>query len=183
MKTRSPRTRSSSVKKFQTRLSDRASGEPALFGRVVVVLARGDGGARYMSQFSRGILTAVAVMLTLGAVPLALGRDLTSASDHQWATAPAGIISTGVNRTAKTDRVGAAARSAAVTRTISLQVNGLSETSVLLRIPVADAAGRRAPGPLLIKSGERKSATVACEPMVSVLTEVAKQLQPGRCVT
>ena len=135
-----------------------------------------------MSQFSRGIFTAVAVMLTLGAVPLALGRDLTGASDHQRAAAPAGAISTGVNRTAKTDRVGAAA-SAAVTRTISLQVNGLSETSVLLRIPVADAAGRRAPGPLLIKSGERKSATVACEPMVSVLTEVAKQLQPGRCVT
>jgi hypothetical protein len=121
-------------------------------------------------------------MLTLGAVPLALGRDLTGASDHHWATAPAGVISTGVNRTAKTDRVAAAA-SAAVTRTISLQVNGLSETSVLLRIPVADAAARRTPAPILVKSGERKSATVACEPMVSVLTEVAKQLQPGRCVT
>jgi hypothetical protein len=136
-----------------------------------------------MSQFSRGVFAAIAVTLTLGAVPLALGRDLVSAPADQWATAPAGVISTGVNRTAKTDRVGAAAPSAAATRTILLQVNGLSETSVLLRIPVADAAGRRRPGPSLIHSGERKSATVACEPMVSVLTEVAKQLQPGRCVT
>ena len=137
-----------------------------------------------MSQFSRGIFAAIAVTLTLGAVPLALGRDLTGASgDVQAATVPAGIISTGVNRTAKTNRVDAAARSATPTRTISLQVNGLAETSVLVRIPVADAAVRRAPGPILIKSGERKSTTVACEPMVSVLTEVAKQLQPGRCVT
>ncbi len=136
-----------------------------------------------MSQFSRGIFAAIAVTLTLGAVPLALGRDLTSASgDVQAAAAPTGLVSTGVNRTAKTNRVDAA-RSAAPTRTISLQVNGLAETSVLVRIPVADAAGRRAPGPMLIKSGERKSTTVACEPMVSVLTEVAKQLQPGRCVT
>jgi hypothetical protein len=153
----------------------------------VVVIARGEG-AKYMSQFSRGIFTAIAVTLTLGAVPLALGRDLATPTaaaptDHDSATASIGVISTGVNRTAKTDRVGGAARSAAATRTISLQVNGLSETSVLLRIPMADAAGRRVPGPILINSGERKSATVACEPMVSVLTEVAKQLQPGRCVT
>jgi hypothetical protein len=26
-------------------------------------------------------------------------------------------------------------------------------------------------------------ATAACEPVVSVLTEVAKRLQPGRCIT
>jgi len=32
------------------------------------------------------------------------------------------------------------------------------------------------------KPGDRKM-TVACEPVVSVLTEVAKLLQPGRCVT
>ena len=132
-----------------------------------------------MSQFSRGIFTAFAITLTLGAVPLALGRDLVGGvqNDPQQ-----GLVSTGVNRAAKTDRVGAPARSDAPMRTIALQVNGLSETSVLVRIPVAEAARRRSPGPALIKSGERKS-TVACEPMVSVLTEVAKQLQPGRCVT
>ena len=33
-----------------------------------------------------------------------------------------------------------------------------------------------------MNSGSRKTA-VACEPVVSVLTEVAKLLQPGRCVT
>jgi hypothetical protein len=34
----------------------------------------------------------------------------------------------------------------------------------------------------MMKSGGQKTA-VACEPVVSVLTEVAKLLQPGRCVT
>jgi hypothetical protein len=32
------------------------------------------------------------------------------------------------------------------------------------------------------KSGDRKLA-MACEPVVSVLTEVAKLLEPGRCIT
>ncbi|MEA2920956.1 MAG: hypothetical protein QOF07_919 [Bradyrhizobium sp.] len=132
-----------------------------------------------MSQFSRGIFTAIAITLTLGAVPLALGRDLTGGAQND---PQQGLVSTGVNRAAKTDRVGVIARSDAPMRTIALQVTGLSETSVLVRIPVAEAARSRSPGPTLIKSGERKS-TVACEPMVSVLTEVAKQLQPGRCVT
>jgi hypothetical protein len=37
---------------------------------------------------------------------------------------------------------------------------------------------------MLIKSEEQKAkATVACEPVVSVLTDIAKRLQPGRCVT
>ena len=36
--------------------------------------------------------------------------------------------------------------------------------------------------PSLIKPSYRKAA-VACEPPVSVLTEVAKRLEPGRCVT
>jgi hypothetical protein len=67
------------------------------------------------------------------------------------------------------------------TQTISLRLDVLSDTSVLIRIPVAQA--RKSPSaPAVTKSGERKMA-VACEPVVSVLTEVAKQLQPGRCVT
>jgi hypothetical protein len=34
----------------------------------------------------------------------------------------------------------------------------------------------------LLRTPARKP-TIACEPMVSSLTEVAKLLQPGRCVT
>jgi len=132
-----------------------------------------------MSQFSRGIFAAIAVSLTLGAVPLALGRDLSASVPN---ANPQGTASTEVNRAAKVDRVAGIGRTDMPTRTISLQLNGLSETSVLVRIPVAQADRARSPAPSLIKSGDRK-ATVACEPVVSVLTDVAKLLQPGRCVT
>jgi hypothetical protein len=53
---------------------------------------------------------------------------------------------------------------------------------VLVRIPFAQEARNGVSARSITKSPDRKMA-VACEPMVSVLTEVAKQLQPGRCVT
>jgi len=123
-----------------------------------------------------GILGSVAALATLGAVQFASGHDLT-----------VGLATPGkpgleeVNRTAKTDREAIAVISSARTRTISIQVDRMPNTSILVRIPQAQEA-RNAPAPrLFIKAGERKA--VACEPSVSVLTEVAKQLQPGRCVT
>ena len=87
-----------------------------------------------------------------------------------------------VNRAAKADRAGVPA-AAGKTETISLKLDSLAETSVVIRVPVIRNEARSRPKPPeLIKSGERRM-TVACEPVVSVLTEVAKRLQPGRCVT
>ncbi len=129
-----------------------------------------------MAQISRTILSraifgAAAVTLTFGAVQFASGRDLSGVSPE-----PAALAVDGINRAAKADRAVGAAISPAQTQTISLRLNGLSDTSVLVRVPVAQAARPlSSSGP-----GERK---VACEPVVSVLTEIAKQLQPGRCVT
>jgi hypothetical protein len=51
-------------------------------------------------------------------------------------------------------------------------------------VPVAQTrkeARNTPPAPTVSKQPVGR--TVACEPVVSVLTEVAKQLQPGRCVT
>jgi hypothetical protein len=125
-----------------------------------------------MTQVSRGILAAVAISLSLGAV--AWGRDRVTVPQ-----AAAGAPETAINRTAKTDR--AAILPAPVqTRTIALRLDALADTLVLIRIPVAKAAPSS--GSMINKSGDRKFA-VACEPPVSVLTEVAKLLQPGRCVT
>ena len=74
-------------------------------------------------------------------------------------------------------------------------------TSVLVRIPVArdeesgkdqGRATQRAVNPGAAPEGNAAPAaqqlkdqrrTVACEPVVSVLTEIAKHLQPGRCIT
>jgi hypothetical protein len=132
-----------------------------------------------MSQLSRGIFAAIAVSLTLGAV--AWGRDLSGTPQD-----PAGTPEATVNRAAKADRSASVAGSAAQTRTISLRLDVLADTSVLIRIPVAQARNNSpAPSsfaPSMSKSRDRKM-TVACEPVVSVLTEVAKLLEPGRCVT
>lgn len=141
-----------------------------------------------MSQLSRGIFAAIAVSLTCGAVQFASGRDFTRGPQDTAQTA----INITINRAAKADRAARVAASAAPTQTISLRLDALSDTSVLVRVPAAKQAGQEArngpPGPLapsppaVTKPGDRKM-TVACEPVVSVLTEVAKLLQPGRCVT
>ena len=134
-----------------------------------------------MPQRSRAIIGAGAVALTLGAVPLAAGRDLSGGALQQLKNAFA-TSATPTNRAAKADRAAAVARPGAPTRTVALQFNALPATSVLVRIPVAQAGRGGAPAPSLLKSGNGKP-PVACEPSVSVLTEIAKRLAPGRCVT
>jgi hypothetical protein len=130
-----------------------------------------------MSHIGNGIFGAVAISLTLGAVQFASGDDLTGSP--QASTGP--MVST-INRAAKADRDARLATPAARTRTISLRLQGLSDTSVLVRIPAAEIARSGSSAPSMVRSGSG-TAAVACEPVVSVLTEVAKQLEPGRCVT
>jgi hypothetical protein len=132
-------------------------------------------GGRDMSQLSRAVFATIAASLTVGAVQLAAGRDLIGTQNSAGS-------SEAVNRTAKADRADAAPGFRAATRTISLRLDALADTSVLIRMPADKQARTGSPAPSLTKSGDRK-ATVACEPPVSVLTEVAKRLQPGRCIT
>ena len=129
-----------------------------------------------MSYKSKGILGATAVLLSFGVAQFALGEDLTVGMRT------AGIPDQGVNRAAKTDRAPIVAEPVAPTQTISIHVDRVPETSVLVRVPVThEARGSAMPAAVQPKS-DRKMA-VACEPVVSVLTEIAKRLQPGRCVT
>src|SRR5687767_11247423 len=150
-------------------------------------------GTANMSQISKAIFGAIAVSLTFGAAQFASGHDL---ADRWQALAEAQTqtvgIASAINRSSKTDRAASPTGSAEQTQTISLRPESLSDTSVLVRVPImkkpeTDARnGPAAPSlfaPLQIKSGDRRKPTVDCEPMVSVLTEVAKRLQPGRCVT
>jgi len=138
-----------------------------------------------MSQIFKAFFAALAIFATFGAVQLASGHDLTGRRQLA-STAPA----TDINRAAKADR--AALRAApGQTDTITIRSVGLDDTSVVVRVPVVQApAGqepvvqeqvRNRPAPPA-KPGASKTA-IACEPPVSVLTEVAKLLQPGRCVT
>jgi hypothetical protein len=134
-----------------------------------------------MSQMSTGILGAIAVSASFGVIQLASGHDLTSGLRAFAAASPAAASAVaGVNRAAKADRTTPVAAPTVPTQTISIHVDRVADTSVLVRIPRAQEARNPAPAP--VKSEEHK-ATIACEPVVSVLTEIAKRLQPGRCVT
>lgn len=135
-----------------------------------------------MSQISKAIIGALAISVACGAV--AFGHDLAGLG-----AGPSRTVSkapeAGVNRAAKADR-DAIKPALAQTQTVALRINGMPDTSVLVRMPAAKAAvteeARDRPAPSMLKSGAGRNA-VACEPVVSVLTEVAKLLQPGRCVT
>lgn len=138
-----------------------------------------------MPQLTIGIIAAFALSLTFGAAQFASGRDLYEAAPvglKNLLTEPLTAGGNAVNRGAKSDRVTGVLGSPAQTRTIALRLEGFADTSFLLRVPVANGATNSSSTRLRTSPGERKL-TVACEPVVSILTEVAKRLQPGRCVT
>jgi hypothetical protein len=130
-----------------------------------------------MSYTRKGILGVVAIAATFGAAQFASGEDLTVGMRT------AGMPDQGINRTAKTDRAAIMSEPVARTQTISIHVDRVPDTSVLVRMPLNhEARGGATPVFPAAKATEHKK-MVACEPVVSVLTEIAKQLQPGRCVT
>jgi len=149
-----------------------------------------------MSQTGKVVLlgTLAASAMLVGAIQLASGHDL--ASDRQMQVAvdnSSQADSNNVNRAAKSDRAGFAGvvAEAPVTKTVSIKLTAFADTSFLLRLPVGNPESRSGRGEvpqgrsIISTEGERREAKrpVACEPSVSVLTEIAKRLQPGRCIT
>jgi hypothetical protein len=126
----------------------------------------------------KGILGIAAVALSFSAAQLASGQDLTVGLRS------AGAPDQGINRAAKTDRSPVVAEPVVRTQTIAFKVDRLPETSILVRIPLNHESRTSSPAPAVTPpqlKGEHK-VKVACEPVVSVLTEIAKRLQPGRCL-
>src|SRR4051812_31720439 len=139
----------------------------------------------HMSQIFKAILGALAVASAFGAVPFASSQGLESdlASRFQALSEPRGA--TEINRTAKGDRDAFVPSTAGPARTVMMKVDSLADTSILIRIPEKEARNleRTQPGVKPPARSNAKRMAVACEPVVSVLTEVAKLLQPGKCVT
>jgi len=131
-----------------------------------------------MSQIRKAFFGAAAAMLTVGAVELASGSDIldrwyaTSSESNQQASH--------VNRAGKADRLADYKPAVVPTGAVLLRLKYLANTSVFLRVPRAQP---RATKPPTLLQNESVKPTLACEPMVSALTDVAKVLQPGRCVT
>jgi hypothetical protein len=137
----------------------------------------------FVSRIFSGILGAASVSLTFGAIQFASGSDLVKTGQG---VSQSGADENNINRAAKSDRADVAGIPAGQSQTISVRLDGLSASSILIRLPAQfrEEARNRSLIPGLTKepANARKS-TVACEPVVSVLTEVAKRLQPGRCFT
>jgi hypothetical protein len=131
-----------------------------------------------MSQVGRGIFAAAALGLSLGVAEFASGHDL--AGSLQAITGP---LQTPVNRSVKGDRGPIVRTPPAAMRTIGLRVDQFSDTSILVRIPMVEQTRKVPPPPPLVKRPTSRKMAIACEAVVSTLTDVAKLLEPGRCVT
>jgi len=126
-------------------------------------------------------------MLALGAVHLEVsaGNDLLGPMQHggaPFAAARAEPVTINVDRSAKGDRAATVTPVGGVT--LSFRLPGSEDSSVMVRMPSGGAAdARKAPASTVGKGSSAGSRPIACEPVVSVLTAVARQLAPGRCVT
>jgi hypothetical protein len=138
-----------------------------------------------MIQLASGILGAAAATLAFGTMHLevsARGGPQQQAPAVEQSVAVPQIV-----RAGKGDRLTAPAVQGQ-NLTMSFRVPGASDSSVMMRI-VLPAGGQNAVNPngnSTTAPADRASTgkrMVACEPSVSVLTTVAKQLQPSRCVT
>jgi len=141
-----------------------------------------------MSHITSGILGGAAMALLMGAMQFASGSDLRATVVPTNATEASQVNSEAVNRGAKSDRSQVAAALDGG-KTVSFRVHSLPDTSLLLRVTPTPVkvekivpASETAVAQRSFKTTAQKSA-VACEPPVSVLTEIAKLLEPGRCVT
>ena len=141
-----------------------------------------------MSRWTKGFFALVAALLAFGAVHLeiASGSDLKALTrgdaslfgSRGIVSAPIAVASAVVNRAAKADRIGPAAPWAGGP-TIVFTVAGVDNTSVATFLPAPPRPAKAAQhtGPQAIVK------TTACEPPVSALTEAARLLLTGRCIT
>ncbi len=135
---------------------------------------------------SIGLLTATAAIAIFGGLHFedAIGSNLDTLTPNdarlQISTT---LAAASINRLAKADRI-EVSQNAAKGRTLTFELPELPATTVAVRIwevvgmtgAPLPVAGKRTPS-------EKRRQTVACEGVVSALTEVAKHLEPGRCVT
>ncbi len=134
----------------------------------------------------------VAAVLTVAAAPFAVSGELPSwlmrsaaavaaPARVQAAAGPADVVA----RAGKSDRA-AVIPAGVASQTFSIQPSGVDGMSVLVRIvsrkPTPPAAASK-PATQLQPRERAAWPRTACEPVVSLLTEVAKQLAPGRCIT
>ena len=139
----------------------------------------------------RAVLGVMVASLALSGVQFGMASDRDVPGDASLQVAP--DVATVVNRLVKSDR-DAVVRASVPSTTLAFQLLGLKQTTVAMRMPTASArqlqtasdAPAAAPAKTNVSREPVTKATktmIACELVVSPLTEVAKQLGPGRCLT
>lgn len=140
-----------------------------------------------MARILPSLLGVAAATLALSGAHLemASGNDLASFGErHGDAVLIAPGAAPEINREAKGDRDAVVSPSQQALRTVSVQVDRLAHTSVLIRVAADQVRSDNTPT-VVIKPAKLTPSRkmVACEPVVSGLTEIAKVLDSGRCVT
>ena len=132
-----------------------------------------------MFQLASGILGAAAATLAFGTVHLEVSAK---SEQGQQAAMVRTDAASQVERASKGDRLTTPSVQAQ-NLTVSFRLPG-ADSSVMMRVLLpagGSTTDRQTPPPTdRASTGKRM---VACEPSVSVLTPVAKLLQPSRCVT
>lgn len=138
-----------------------------------------------MTSRSLSLLSVTAALALFGGLHLeiASGRALDgfAPSDARLRTTTT-VAEVSVNRDSKGDRAEIGSNTAEG-RTIVFQHPDLQSTTVAVRLWETVSADKRLPALRDAKPAGRSKPAIACEGVVSVLTEVAKQLEVGRCVT
>lgn len=138
-------------------------------------------GGVHLEIASGGDLTTVAPPTDAG-TDMKLGREPLPAFLAQAAPSQQAAPSHEVNRSSKGDRLGHASPGLSGP-TMVFTVAGLPNTSVVTFAPLEPVSvpvgnSNAAPG-----AARAIMRTAACEPPVSALTEVARRIQIGRCIT
>lgn len=127
-----------------------------------------------MSRISSSLLGVAIVSLLISAVSLEMASSeafgFSTRIEGQGQELDSHAV---VNRSSKSDRTPSSAFAVKGT-TLVFQLADMPSTSIVTRSPL-----RQEPPTLRARARQ----TVACEGVVSVLTEIAAQLAPGRCVT
>ena len=139
-----------------------------------------------MTRRSLGFLTATAAFALFGGLhfEIASGRalDRLAPNDARLQTGTT-VAAMEINRGTKTDRSEVSSNTAEG-RTIIFQHPDLQSTTVALRLWETAGVAKSRPASKNGKApADKPKRAVACEGVVSALTEVAKQLEAGRCVT
>lgn len=139
-----------------------------------------------MKGRSLGLLAATAALIVVGGLPLEMATGRVSEqlppNDARLQSATT-VAAAFINRAAKRDREPRVS-SAAEGHTVTFRHPDFPSTTIAARVSEAAGAVRSRP----MQNGRKLPAarsrqTVACEPVVSALTEIAKHLDVGRCVT